>query len=92
MSEDVPIFTGIDAAFYDGYRDGGDLSTPEAGPNQHPAYRHSWEVARAEKEGWVIPADWSRKRAAHIEAGGDFYPFPRQHPMTAHINQGEVRT
>ena len=70
------IWSGIAAEFVAGMLDGKDSSTPEPTANRHPAYRHSWEVGRAEAEGWVIPAQWSRDRAAHIEAGGDFYPYP----------------
>lgn len=69
-------FPGIDAEFVAGMQDGRDISTPEPSANRHPAYRHSWEVHRAEVENWIIPSDWSRNRAAHIEAGGDFYPYP----------------
>lgn len=71
-------YSGIDAEFFAGYRDGYDPTTPEPSANRHAAYRHSWEVGRAEAEGWVIPAAWSRTRVAHIEAGGDFYPYPKQ--------------
>lgn len=69
-------FPGIDAEFVAGMTDGRNLSTPEPSANRHPAYRHAWEVHRAEVEGWIIPADWSRQRAKHIEDGGDFYPYP----------------
>ena len=72
------IWQGIDAEFVAGYTDGRDPSTPEPTANRHPAYRHSWEVGRGAREGWVIPAAWSRARIAHIEAGGEFYPYPRE--------------
>lgn len=61
--------------FFEGYRDGYERDAPKPSGNRHPAYLHSWEIGRAEREGRVIPAAFSRKRAAHIEAGGDFYPF-----------------
>lgn len=67
---------GMDAEFAHGYRDGRDAETPEPGSNHHPAYRHSWEVGRREiTNHWPIPADFSRVRIAHIEAGGEFYPY-----------------
>ena len=69
------IWSGIDAEFCAGYLDGKNPSTPEPSANRHPAYRHSWEVARLEIQGTPIPAAWSRDRAAHIHAGGDFYPY-----------------
>ena len=69
------IWSGLTAEFCAGYLDGRDPSTPEPSANRHPAYLHSWEVGRAEIEGWVIPAAYSRARAAHIENGGDFYPY-----------------
>lgn len=68
-------FQGTEAEFVRGYNDGTDPTTPEPSGNRHPAYRHSWEVGRSETGGWIIPAQWSRDRAAHIEAGGDFYPL-----------------
>jgi hypothetical protein len=71
------IWSGINAEFCAGYLEGRDPETPEPNANRHPAYRHSWEVGRAEKEGWVIPASFSRKRAAEIEAGGEFYPYAK---------------
>ena len=72
------VWSGIEAEFCAGYLDGRNLATPEPSVNRHPAYRHSWEVGRSEKEGWIIPASFSRQRAAHIEAGGDFYPIPER--------------
>lgn len=69
------IFPGIDAHFCEGYHDGRILDTPTPSANRHPAYRHSWEVGRAEIEGRPIPAYFSRTRAALIEAGGAFYPY-----------------
>lgn len=71
------IWQGIDAEFVAGHIDGRDLSTPEPSSQRHPAYRHSWEVGRGEVEGWTIPAAWSRARVAHIEAGGEFYPYAK---------------
>jgi hypothetical protein len=70
--------TGMDAEFAHGYHDGRDPETPEPGANHHPAYRHSWEVGRREiTHHWPIPVDFSRVRAAHIKAGGDFYPYAK---------------
>jgi len=82
MSEFDPyaIWQGIDAEFVQGYLDGRDPSTPEPSANRHPAYRHSWEVGRAEADGTHLPAALSRARAAHIEAGGGFYSLFAPHP------------
>lgn len=71
------IWQGIDAEFCAGALDGRDPNSPEPSANRHPAYRHAWEVARAETEGWVIPAAFSRKRASEIEEGGEFYPYTK---------------
>lgn len=57
-----------DEEFVDGYRDGHDGDAPEPGPNRSAAYRHGFEVARAERAGRPIPAAVSRRRAAEIEA------------------------
>ncbi len=69
------LFPGIDAHFCEGYDDGRNPDTPIPSANRHPAYRHSWEVGRAEIEGRTIPVHFSRARAALIEAGAAFYPF-----------------
>jgi len=71
------IWQGLDADFVAGYTDGRNPETPEPSANRHPAYRHSWEIGRGEIEGWLIPIEWSRKRVAHIEQGGDFYPYAK---------------
>lgn len=72
------VWHGIDAEFVAGAFDGRDLDSPEPSVNRHPAYRHAWEVARAEKTGHPIPARLSRARAGHIESGGDFYSFAKE--------------
>lgn len=54
----------ITREFMDGYHDGRDTDTPEPSANRHPAYRHSWEIGRAEREGEPIPYQFSNKRAA----------------------------
>ena len=77
MVDAYAIWRGIDAEFVAGALDGKDPNSPEPSANRHPAYLHAWEIARLELEGTVIPAHWSRKRAEHIEAGGDFYPYRR---------------
>ncbi len=69
-------FPGVDAEFVAGMHDGRNKDTPEPSANRHPAYRHAWEIHRAEVEGWPIPAAWVSARLEHIEAGGDFYPYP----------------
>ena len=52
--------------FCAGYFDGRDLGSPEPNANRHPAYIHSFNVARAEKAGKPIPAHISRAAAAKI--------------------------
>lgn len=69
------VWPGLDAEFAAGYLDGKNPDNPEPSENRHPAYKHSFEVARFEVMGKPIPAWWSRKRAEHIAVGGDFYPF-----------------
>lgn len=58
----------LDQEFAEGYRDGRDRSAPEPSGNRSPAYRHSFEIGRAELAGDPIPAAISRARAAEIEA------------------------
>lgn len=67
------IWQGIDAEFVKGMEDGRDPNCPWPSENRHPAYRHAFDVHRAEIEGTPIPAALARDRAEHIEAGGDFY-------------------
>ena len=67
------IWQGIDAELVQGMADGRNLDCPEPSANRHPAYRHAFEVHRAEVSGNPIPAALSRKRIDHIEAGGNFY-------------------
>lgn len=57
----------IDDEFVNGYFDGRDLDCPEPSDNRHPAYKHSFNVGRAEKLGRPIPAWLSRMRARWIE-------------------------
>lgn len=59
--------TDLDADFAEGYRDGRDRETPEPSANRSAAYRHSFEVGRAEVEGRPIRAAVSRVRAAEAE-------------------------
>lgn len=63
----------IDQEFADGYSDGRDRDAPRPSDNRSRAYRHSFEVGRAELMGTPIPASISRERAAQIVAteGGD---------------------
>lgn len=56
----------IDDEFMQGYRDGRDPDEPEPGPNRSAAYRHSFEIARAEKQNRPIPAHVSRAKAGAI--------------------------
>lgn len=53
----------IDKEFCDGYVDGRNTDTPGAGPNRSAAYRHSFEVGRAERNDQPIPAAVSRQKA-----------------------------
>lgn len=53
-----------DDEFMAGYRDGGDPNAPEPSANRSHAYRHSFEVKRAELRGAPIPAAFSRAAAA----------------------------
>jgi len=85
------IWQGIDAEFVAGHMDGRDPHSPQPSANRHPAYLHSFEVARAEVEGWVIPAAWSRARVAAIEAGCEFYPYPNHKPQAAPPVHGPMR-
>jgi hypothetical protein len=55
--------TGIND-FREGYIDGRDPTSPEPSDNRSHAYRHSFEVGRAEIAGNPIPAQRSRERAA----------------------------
>lgn len=73
LAEAERAFAGSDAELVNGMIDGRDPSTPEPSANRHPAYRHAWDVHRAEIEGRPIPAALSRARIEHIEAGGDYY-------------------
>ncbi len=59
--------TDVDQEYVDGYRDGRDRDEPEPGPNRSAAYRHSFEIGRAEIAGRPIPAAISRQRAAEID-------------------------
>ena len=62
-----PTVNEIEGEFRDGYHDGGDATAPEPGPNRSAAYRHSFEVRRAEVAGKPLPAGLSRERARRIE-------------------------
>lgn len=63
-----PNLAPIDRQFCAGYIDGRDLDSPEPNANRHPAYIHSFNVARAELAGTPIPAHISRAAAAKIVA------------------------
>lgn len=56
----------IDREFSEGYVDGRESDSPEAGSNRSAAYRHSFEVGRAERENKPIPAAISREKARRI--------------------------
>ena len=58
----------LDKEFADGYLDGRDPDAPDPSGNRHAAYKHSFEVGRAELAGNPIPADLSLRRAAMIES------------------------
>lgn len=75
-----------DDEFMAGYRDGGDPNAPEPSANRSHAYRHSFEVKRAELRGEPIPAAFSRAAAAEASrkdaeqrgyAGTNVLPFAR---------------
>jgi len=57
----------IDQQFAEGYMDGRDISCPEPSGNRHPAYRHSFEVGRAELANKPIPYAVSIERAEAIK-------------------------
>ena len=64
--------SNLDQEFIDGYMDGLNKDNPTPSGNRHPAYIHSFKVARAELSGKPIPADQSRKEAEKIvEAEND---------------------
>ena len=54
--------------FAEGYRDGRDPNSPCPGENRSFAYRHSFEVARRERDGTHWSADEARRRAAIAES------------------------
>lgn len=56
-----------DREFAAGYRDGRDPDAPPPSSNRSHAYRHSFEVGRAELAGTPIPAAVSRVAAADAE-------------------------
>lgn len=58
----------VEDDFVAGYRDGRDRDAPEPSANRSAAYRHSFNVGRAEIEGRPIPAALSRARAREAEA------------------------
>ncbi|MDR6789546.1 hypothetical protein J2Y58_002919 [Sphingomonas sp. BE138] len=58
--------TDPESDFASGYRDGRDPQAPAPNANRSNAYRHSFEVGRAEISGQPIPA--ARSRAAAEEA------------------------
>lgn len=57
----------LDQEFLDGYRDGRDAHSPRPNNNRSQAYRHSWNVGRAELMNRPIPADVSRRMVKVIE-------------------------
>lgn len=67
MKKDKYGLTDIDHEFMDGYMDGRDKDAPPPNGNSHPAYKHSFEVGRAELRGDPIPAHISRAKAKLIE-------------------------
>ncbi len=66
----------VEREFMDGYLDGRDSDTPEAGTNRSAAYRHSFEVGRAEKNNDPIPAAISRAKARQITIEAGACPEP----------------
>ena len=68
IEREAVVFSPIDREFVDGYTDASDIDCPYPSANRHPAYRHSFDVRRAEMNGHPIPAQVSRERAAKIEA------------------------
>jgi hypothetical protein len=57
----------IEKEFVDGYLDGRDKDSPEPNNNRHPAYKHSFNVGRAELRNEILPAHISRARAKLIK-------------------------
>jgi hypothetical protein len=54
---------------FEGYIDGRDGDTPAPNANRSPAYHHSWEIGRAEKDGRdPMPAVLARHHAATIRS------------------------
>lgn len=56
----------LEQEFLDGYRDGRDRDAPEPSDNRSSAYRHSFNVGRAELASRPITASLSRARAEQI--------------------------
>ena len=54
----------LEQEFAEGYTDGRDRDAPWPNENRSRAYRHSFEVGRAELTKTPLPAAISRKRAA----------------------------
>lgn len=53
----------------EGYLDGRDTDTPAPNANRSPAYRHSWEIGRTEKEKREpMPAVLARHHVAAIRS------------------------
>jgi hypothetical protein len=59
----------LSADHLEGYYDGHDTDTPAPNANRSPAYHHSWEIGRAEKDGRdPMPAVLARHHAAMIRS------------------------
>lgn len=67
MMKDKYGLSDLDKEFINGYLDGRDVDSPAPNGNRHPAYKHSFNVGRAEISGRPIPAHISRARAELIE-------------------------
>lgn len=62
------LIAEVERDFISGYLDSHDNDAPCPGENRSAAYRHSFEVGRAELAGEPIPAAVSRLRAQEIIA------------------------
>lgn len=73
MDEFLNLIDRVDAQLAadhcDGYRDGHDTDMIAPNANRSAAYRHSWEIGRAEKDGRdPTPAVLARLQAAAIRS------------------------
>lgn len=53
--DEAALLAYLNNEHFEGYRDGHELDTPRPSENRSEAYRHSWEIGRAEKERRQVP-------------------------------------